>query len=165
VSLLFIVAVVAYVLAAFFWVSGSGRLSPISEWWRLHGAWRFARANPRMGPPIILPDITAGELINRLMIVRNTPDDGSLEMLKVARQIGQEIGDQVSLRHLSTWMRAHGSLDKVPHSIAKTGFGVGRDAAGNIYCLKVYPTGPDSSRNVTDIRFNLSEIRKVWPDV
>jgi hypothetical protein len=112
-----------------------------------------------------LPDITLNDLIVRIMENRNTPDDGSLTSLKIAREIGQEIGDQISLRKITTWMRVTAALDKVPHRIAKTGFGVGRNSAGEISCLKTYPTGPDSTRNVSDIRFNLDEIREVWPDI
>ena len=127
-------------------------------------------ASPRFPVPDqpvddLMPDIKVGELIERLMELKGQRLDESPESMVLAREIGQEIADQVALRGLSMWMRTTGALEKVSHRIAKTGFGVGRDASGKIACLKTYPTGPDSKRNVSDIRFNLQEIRKVWPDV
>lgn len=137
----------------------------IHQWAKVNLAWRFAKHPPGAASNTILPDITVNWLITRLMELRGTADNGSSDSLSLARQVGQEIGDQISLRRLSVWMRVTGSLEKVPHRIAMKGFGVGRDSAGKIVCLAVYSKSPEQNRNVTDIRLNLREVTRIWPEL
>lgn len=112
-----------------------------------------------------LPDITLNEVIDRIMRQRGLVDDGSPEALAIIRDIGRDIGDQMSLRRLSTWGRRNGTLELLPYEISRKGMGIGRDSKGNIYHHLQYRDESDTIRNVMDFRFLRSEIEVVWPDV
>lgn len=120
------------------------------------------KVRPREVTP--LPDITLNEVIERILRLRSITDDGSAESLAIVREIGRDIGDQMSLRRLSTWGRRRGTLEPLPFEISRKGIGIGRDAAGKIYHMLQYRDEDDTPHNVTDYRFLKSEIEEVWPD-
>lgn len=120
-------------------------------------------ARKNTSKPPILPDITFNELLDRVMILREVQDDGTGEALKKIREIGREINDEISLRHLSVWGRTKGVLEPLPHEISKKGTGIGRDSAGNIVHLTQYVDPEGNRKNVEDYRFLKSEIDEVWP--
>ncbi len=121
-------------------------------------------AVPRLGEAGAMPDITFNELIGRILKLRGLEDDGSPEALAKIREIGREVGDQMSLRKLSTWARRGSTLEPLPFEISKKGVGVGRDASGGISHLLQYTDEDGNRHNVMDYRFLKAEIQEVWPD-
>lgn len=111
-----------------------------------------------------LPDITLDDVIERILRLRGIEDDGSADSLAIIREIGRDIGDQMSLRRLSTWGRRRGTLEPLPFEISKKGIGIGRDSTGKIFHMLQYRDEHGKPHNVTDYRFLKSEIEDVWPD-
>lgn len=162
VNVLFVVAILSYAFAGFFWLTEGGSFSKLNGWFVEHVRWRFAPRKPNILPEHLRPDITALELIHRIMRSRDMEDRGDRESLERMRAIAQEIKDEISLRKLTVWARSKGVLDRLPHEIAKHGIGIGRDTGGNVYQLTQIIVD-DASRNFDDFRFIKAEVDEIWP--
>lgn len=131
------------------------------------GLWvdAFLASRERSVPPrAASPDIAVNDLIARIMKARGIEDDGSLEALDRIRQIGLEIGDQMSLRRLSVWARTNGlPLMPVPFELSQKGFGVGRRAKNGITVSMQYSDDERKNAWLTDYHFSESEISEIWP--
>jgi len=110
----------------------------------------------------VSPDITAAELLERLMERKSLQDDGSLESLEDIRLLARDVRDAISLKNLTVWARCKGVLDKLPHDIAKYGFGIGRNSAGELYHHSQIAV-EGTPRNYSDFRFLRSEVDEIWP--
>lgn len=97
-----------------------------------------------------LPDITLYEVIERILRLRGKTDDGSADALAIVRDIGRDIGDQMSLRRLFTRARRRGTLEPLPFEISRKGIGIGRDTTGKIYHMLQYRDEDGTPHNVTD---------------
>ncbi len=132
------------------------------------GMWldAFLAALDRRSPkPAPQPDITADDLIARIMKSRGIHDDGSLETLQKIREIGREVGDQMSLRKLTVWARVGGStLKLLPYELSAKGLGIGRNASKQLNICLQYRDEADEAVWLTDYRFAQSEVGEIWSD-
>lgn len=120
------------------------------------------RRTPKDAPQ---PDITADTLITRIMKSRGIHDDGSLETLQKIREIGREVGDQMSLRKLTVWARMNGStLKLLPYELSQKGLGIGRNAKKKLNISLQYWDERYETAWLTDFHFSEGEVGKIWPD-